>query len=106
MGEKTKALIALALGGLAVYFLLKAKEAKAAEKAGEPEERLPLSLITPEAKLPKIPAGWSVDFEKGIVTVPVDGKVTYDISWFIEKFPYMKHFKIEAMPYQYRNVYQ
>jgi len=103
MGKKTEALIALALGGLAIYFLLRAKEAQAI--AEKPERKLPLSFITPEVKPPKPPEGWSIDFEKGVVEYRFDGEATYDISWAIEKWPFLRQLKIEALPYQYASVY-
>ena len=109
MGEKTKALITLALGGLAVYFLLKAKEAQASEiklELRKPASGLPLSY-TPVVKTPEAPKGLIFDFERGKAGYRYNGgEATLDINWLLEKVPVLKQLKFNALPYQHANVYQ
>ena len=100
MNEKLKALIVLALGSSAVYFVLKAKQAQT-EEIGT-KEKIPLSYITPEIKIPKFSKGWNIDWKNGIVKLD---NWSYDFGQLIEKTP-LKHLKMEALPYQYRNAYQ
>lgn len=99
-----KALIVLLIGGVVTYLLLKAREAKAAEK--KPKEELPLSFTIPEVKQRILPEGWAIDMEKGIVTYRKNGEITVDINWLIQKMPFLKHLKISAIPYYTKSVYE
>ena len=106
MSKKTKALIALALGSISVYLLLKAKEAQAIEK--KPEEKLSPTYTAPVTVVkgnPKGQKGFDIDLNNGTIKYKNDGKVNLDISWIVEKFPVLKQLKFEALPYQYENVY-
>ena len=114
MNERLKAIISLALGGAAVYFLLKSREA---EKAAEEERKRRKEL---EKKLEELP--FPVVSEKvkktppGVIYAPEEGKVIYvdkwgqkyefDISPFIERFPILRHLKFQALPFQYVSIYQ
>jgi len=92
-----KSLIVLALGGMAVYLVLKVREAKAEEK---PPERVALPS-EPEVK-PIEPAKWEITPE-GIV-VRVDGEISVPINLFEILTP-QKHLELSAKPYYRASVY-
>jgi len=113
MNEKLKAIISLALGGTAVYFLLKSREA---EKIAEEERKRRKEL---EKKLEELPFPVVSEVKKtppGVIYAPEKGKVIYidkwgrkhefDISPFIERFPILRHLKFQALPFQYVSIYQ
>ncbi|OQX87770.1 MAG: hypothetical protein B6D55_02355 [Candidatus Omnitrophica bacterium 4484_70.2] len=110
MNERLKAIINLALGGAAVYFLLKSREA---EKIAEEErkkreelekklEELPFPIISEKAE--KMPPG--VIYKEGkIIYIDKWGrKHEFNMNPFIERFPFLRHLEFQSLPLRYISI--
>lgn len=96
MKNLAKTLIPLALGGLAIYFVLKAKEAK----AGLLKPTLP--IIIPEIKVPELPK-YEIS-ESGILFRVNGGEISIPFNIFEFLSP-LKRLELEAKPYYTTSVY-
>lgn len=93
MSSTAKSLMILALGGMAVYFVLKAREAQAALP-----KKPALPVAVPEPSKPD----WEIS-QDGIV-IRVDGEITVPINIFGFLTP-QKRIELEAKQYYNKSVY-